>query len=119
MSLRTALTRLAIAAAGGALLAGAASPALAADGPGRSDDRRPTYYKGRVNAVGGLKLRDRPTRGSAVIGFAAHGEIVSVFCKTPGERVQSNALWYLLADGTWAWGSARYIDNIGPAPRWC
>ncbi|MEU0168415.1 hypothetical protein ABZ214_23660 [Streptomyces iakyrus] len=22
-------------------------------------------------------------------------------------------------DGTWAWGAARYIDNIGPAPRWC
>ncbi|MFC9057298.1 hypothetical protein ACFTXB_04490 [Streptomyces sp. NPDC057074] len=23
------------------------------------------------------------------------------------------------ADGTWARGAARYIDNTGPAPRWC
>ncbi|MGW8746150.1 hypothetical protein [Streptomyces sp. NPDC055794] len=23
------------------------------------------------------------------------------------------------ADGTWARGAARCIDNVGPAPRWC
>ncbi|WP_413758966.1 SH3 domain-containing protein [Streptomyces sp. MMBL 11-3] len=120
MSLRTALTRLCIAAAGGALVVGAASPALAGDDWGHHPDGgHQKYYKGRVNAPGGLNLRDKPTRGSAVIGFAEHGEIVSIFCKTPGEKVQGNHVWYLLADGTWAWGSARYIDNIGASPRWC
>lgn len=128
MSLRTAVTRLGIAAAGsalavGTLAVGAANPAFATDDGGRHDGRHgshPTeYYKGRVNAPGGLKLHDKPTRGSAVIGFAAHGEIVSIFCKTPGDDVQGNPLWYLLTDGTWAWGAARHIDNIGPAPRWC
>jgi len=124
MSLRTALIRLGIAAAGGALVAGAASPALASDDWGQPDgshhgDHHPRYYKGRISAPGGLRLRDKPTRSSAVIGFAAHGEVVSIFCKTPGENVQGNPVWYLLADGTWAWGAARYIDNIGPSPRWC
>jgi hypothetical protein len=123
MSLRTAVTRLGIAAAGGALVVGGASPALASDDwghqDGHHDGRHHQYYKGRVNAPGGLNLRDKPTRGSAVIGHAAHGEVVSIFCKTPGEKIQGNPLWYLLADGTWAWGAARYIDNVGPAPRWC
>src|SRR4051812_14024830 len=113
MSLRTALTRLCIAAAGGALVVGTAGPALAGDDRGHPDGGHPKYYKGRISAPGGLNLRDKPTRGSAVIGFAAHGEVVSIFCKTPGESVQGNPLWYLLADGTWAWGTARYIDNIG------
>ncbi|MFD9443246.1 SH3 domain-containing protein [Streptomyces sp. NPDC060006] len=119
MSLRTALTRLGIVAAGGALVVGAASPALAGDDWGHHDGHHPKFYKGRVTAPGGLNLRDKPTRGSAVIGFAPYGKVVSIFCKTPGENVKGNNLWYLLADGTWAWGTARFIDNIGPVPRWC
>jgi hypothetical protein len=35
------------------------------------------------------------------------------------EDVYGDSLWSLLADGTWAWGAARYIDNLGEAPRWC
>jgi hypothetical protein len=50
---------------------------------------------------------------------AHRGERVSIFCKTTGQNVQGNNLWYLLTDGTWAWGAARYIDTIGPTPRWC
>ncbi|MGW1725446.1 SH3 domain-containing protein [Streptomyces sp. NPDC002306] len=76
-------------------------------------------YTGVVTAHGGLLLRSRPDRGGQVIGRAAEGAIVSIFCKYGGETVDGNPLWYLLTDGTWAWGAARYIDNIGPAPRWC
>ncbi|WP_392962940.1 SH3 domain-containing protein [Streptomyces sp. LN245] len=79
----------------------------------------PRLYQGRVTARGGLALRSSPTRGSQLIRVARQGEIVSIFCKTPGETVDGNPNWYLLTDGTWAWGAARYIDNIGPAPRWC
>ncbi|ARX86413.1 hypothetical protein SMD44_05884 [Streptomyces alboflavus] len=42
-----------------------------------------------------------------------------IFCKARGEYVHHNDRWYLLTDGTWAWGAAHYIANIGPAPRWC
>lgn len=79
----------------------------------------PREYKGRVIAKSGLLLRDKPTRGSRVIGSAAYGQIVHIFCKTQGDNVNGNDRWYLLTDGTWAWGSAAYIDNIGQAPRWC
>ena len=78
----------------------------------------PSLYKGVVTADT-LALRSAPNRGSQIIRFAHRGDVVKIFCKTGGETVQGNPLWYLLTDGTWAWGAARYIDNIGPAPRWC
>ncbi|MFE9990330.1 SH3 domain-containing protein [Streptomyces sp. NPDC005381] len=86
-------------------------------GDGRQDN--PRQYKGRITARGGLALRSAPNRGSQLIRVARQGEIVSIYCKTPGQKVDGNPLWYLLTDGTWAWGAARYIDNIGAAPRWC
>ncbi|MEU9571393.1 SH3 domain-containing protein [Streptomyces massasporeus] len=75
-------------------------------------------YRGVVTA-NTLALRSAPNRGSQIIRYAHRGDVVNIFCKTGGETVQGNPLWYLLTDGTWAWGAARYIDNIGPAPRWC
>ncbi|WP_328434007.1 SH3 domain-containing protein [Streptomyces sp. NBC_00425] len=82
---------------------------------GQDDGRR---SRGRVTA-GELLLRSAPTRASQVIRVAYRGEIVSIFCRTSGQDVQGNTHWYLLTDGTWAWGSARYIETIGAAPRWC
>ncbi|MEU2750253.1 SH3 domain-containing protein [Streptomyces collinus] len=84
-------------------------------GNGNHDQR---LYEGVVTADT-LALRSAPNRGSQIIRFAHRGDVVKIFCKTGGETVQGNPLWYLLTDGTWAWGAARYIDNIGPAPRWC
>ncbi|MFF5371539.1 SH3 domain-containing protein [Streptomyces sp. NPDC013187] len=85
------------------------------DHQGRHDQR---LYRGVVTA-NTLALRSAPNRGSRIIRFAHRGDVVSIFCKAGGETVKGNPLWYLLTDGTWAWGAARYIDNIGPAPRWC
>ncbi|WP_328562662.1 SH3 domain-containing protein [Streptomyces coelicoflavus] len=82
---------------------------------GRQEQGR---YRGVVTAQR-LALRTSPSRGADVIRYARRGEVVSIYCKTPGSKVKGNPLWYLLTDGTWAWGAARYIDNIGPAPRWC
>lgn len=76
-------------------------------------------YQGVVTANGGLQLRSAPNRGSAIIRVVPQGAVVNIFCKTGGENVDGNSLWYLLTDGTWAWGAARYIDNIGAAPRFC
>ncbi|MDQ1016276.1 SH3 domain-containing protein [Streptomyces afghaniensis] len=138
MSLRS---RLSIAAAAGLLAAAAAvTPATAAahddwdpsggdggrhgrqDPSGGDGDQQgphdPRLFEGVVTAST-LALRSAPNRGSQIIRFAHRGDIVKIFCKTGGETVQGNPLWYLLTDGTWAWGAARYIDNIGPAPRWC
>ncbi|GHF19459.1 SH3 domain-containing protein [Streptomyces fumanus] len=114
----------AVAAAGpSAALGPAPGPAPRGDGPATSgrpggDQSGPARYRGVVTA-GTLALRSGPDRGSEVIRYAHRGETVRIYCKTGGETVDGNPLWYLLADGTWAWGSARYIDNIGPAPHWC
>jgi hypothetical protein len=128
-----------MAAATGALISSVAvAPAVAADGGGddtpgtgqqatggQNDvhggrgDRDPRRYHGVVTAHGGIWLHDRPDRGSRRVRFAAEGETVTIYCKSGSAAVAGNALWYLLTDGTWAWGTARYIQNVGPAPRWC
>ncbi|MFE5397140.1 SH3 domain-containing protein [Streptomyces sp. NPDC056568] len=82
---------------------------------GRQEQGR---YRGVVTADR-LPLRTSPTRGGQVIRYARRGETVRIQCRTPGDKVRGNPLWYLLTDGTWAWGAAHSIDTIGPAPRWC
>ncbi|MFI9176039.1 SH3 domain-containing protein [Streptomyces lincolnensis] len=119
-------SRLAIAVAAGAFAAATAvTPAVASDdwdprgdGGHHHHHDKPRLYKGVVTA-GTLALRSAPTRGSQIIRYVHKGDIVKIFCKTGGQTIDGNPLWYLLPDGTWAWGAARYIDNIGPAPRWC
>ncbi|WP_229379023.1 SH3 domain-containing protein [Streptomyces sp. VRA16 Mangrove soil] len=118
MSTRTAVIRLGIAVAAAATLAATASPALAEDAATGAHNN-PPIYKGRVIAKSGLNLRDAPTRGSRIVRTEPYNAIVPIFCKTGGDDVGGNNLWYLLTDGTWAWGSAKYINNIGAAPRWC
>ncbi|MBZ6289133.1 SH3 domain-containing protein [Streptomyces olivaceus] len=131
----------AVLAAGALATAGAVAPAAAHDGRGGAPGPAPAVtgtvtgtgtdgahggdgrqeqgrYRGVVTAER-LALRTSPARGSDVIRYARRGEVVSIYCKTPGDTVKGNPLWYLLTDGTWAWGAARYIDNVGPAPRWC
>lgn len=120
---RSPLSRLGLYAAAGAVVALlTAGPALAAADPVQHPEPpagSSHTYKGRVTAKSGLLLRDKPTRGSRVIGSRPYGAVVHVFCKTHGENVHGDSHWYLLTDGTWAWGSARYIADIGPAPRTC
>lgn len=87
--------------------------------PQAEPDAARAAYRGRVVARPSLLLRDRPTRSSRVVGEVPYGTVVDIFCKTRGDSVDGNDRWYLLTDGTWAWGSARYIENIGAAPEWC
>ncbi|MFJ4203804.1 SH3 domain-containing protein [Streptomyces sviceus] len=72
-----------------------------------------------VVTASSLALRSAPNRGGQIIRWAERGEVVSIFCRTNGQSIQGNRQWYLLTDGTWAWGAARYIRAIGSAPRWC
>ncbi|MEU9326191.1 SH3 domain-containing protein [Streptomyces canus] len=141
MSLRS---RLSIAVAAGALAVTAlATPAVAGDDPDdprddwgqnqtqdqtQSQNQDPNHHQGQnhnprlsrgVVTASSLALRSAPNRGGQIIRWADRGEVVSIFCKTNGQSVQGNRQWYLLTDGTWAWGPARYIRTIGTAPRWC
>lgn len=125
MSLRSQVIKLGTLAAAGALgtlafaaPAGALSPT--ADEASQAAVAAPKVYKGRVIAKTGLILRDAPTRGGAAVGTVPYGNVVDIRCKVESrDVVDGNPRWYLLTNGTWAWGSARYIENIGEAPRWC
>lgn len=87
-------------------------------GQGQNQNQNQRLARGVVTASS-LALRSAPNRGGQIIRWADRGEVVSIFCRTNGQSVQGNRQWYLLTDGTWAWGSARYIRTIGTAPRWC
>jgi hypothetical protein len=96
------------------------APAAPADPAADPAAAHPRHTEGRVTARSGLKLRDKPTRSSRVIRTEPYGAIVHIYCKTTGDHVEGNDHWYLLTDGTWAWGSAQYIvPRGGQPPRWC
>ncbi|WP_217561053.1 SH3 domain-containing protein [Streptomyces sp. GbtcB6] len=91
-------------------------------GPGGTDEpggNDPARYRGVVTARDGIWLRDQPERGSRRIRFVANGEEVSIYCRAIGDPVDGDRVWYLLTDGTWAWGPAHDIDTLGRTPRWC
>ncbi|MFE1959549.1 SH3 domain-containing protein [Streptomyces sp. NPDC059479] len=99
---------------------------VAADEPAGNPPQKPQAdaqglgrYRGKVVARTGLLLRDKPTRSSRVVGELEYGDIVRIFCKVEGGSVDGNNRWYLLADGSWAWGSAKYIRSLGETPHWC
>ncbi|WP_030549295.1 SH3 domain-containing protein [Streptomyces albus] len=103
-----------LAAAGPAAAATAAAPA-----GGGGHHYHHHYYKGKIIAHSGLLLRSAPNKGGHVVGSKPYGAIVKIKCKVKGQNIDGNNRWYVLKDGHYAFASARYIKNIGPAPRWC
>ena len=75
-----------------------------------------TTYMGKVTAAV-LNVRFAPTSASAKVGSLSRGVTVKIQCKVFGPRVDGNDLWYKLATGRWV--SARYVSNVGVAPRFC
>ena len=101
---RTAAVVLSTAVAGGVLTA---MPAQAA-----------SAYQGKVITTA-LTVRHLPTTASPSEGSLKKGQIVEIVCKVRGTAVGGNDLWYALPPTLNEWVSARYVDNLGPAPRWC
>ncbi|MFI6700696.1 SH3 domain-containing protein [Streptomyces sp. NPDC050509] len=99
----------------------AATGTGASTGTAAADSPRvvPGRYRGEVVARAGLILRDKPTRAGRDIGELPYGTIVRIFCKVEGGSVDGNDHWYLLADGSYAWASARYIRSLDEIPHWC
>lgn len=74
-----------------------------------------TTYQGKVTT--GVNVRSAPTSAAPKTGSLARGTTVTIQCKVYGPSVAGNDLWYKLSTGRWV--TARYIDNIGAAPRFC
>ncbi|HIT76350.1 MAG TPA: SH3 domain-containing protein [Candidatus Avipropionibacterium avicola] len=85
----------------------AASPAHAAGG-----------YKGKVIAKKGLVIRSAPSSHAKATGSLEKGDKISLDCKANGPKVDGNGMWYELSNGK-GWVTARYVDNIGAAPKLC
>ncbi len=145
---KSKLSKLALAAAGGAIaLTTAAGPALAEPPAPVNDLARPSVeapaniaegssraveeaskemaadsYRGRVIARNGLNVRTHPNTRSRVITTLPHGRVVHIECKVRSQNVDGNRLWYKLDRRHHrhdGWVSARYVVNIGPAPHFC
>jgi len=76
-------------------------------------------YVGKVTANGGLTVRHLPTTASATEGRLNNGQQIEIICKVRGSSVNGNDSWYSLPPTLNEWVSARYVQNIGSAPRWC
>lgn len=77
-----------------------------------------TSYKGRVIANGGLTIRSAPSIHTSNRGMVAKWATITIACKVDGTSVGGNRLWYRLSNGR-GWVAARYVVNIGAAPRYC
>lgn len=96
-----------LAAVMGVTLMGAATPAHAQS------------YDGKVVSKTNLAVRKLPTTASAKVGSLKPGQTIPIECKVKGTPVDGNPWWYALPPTLNEWVSARYIENVGPAPRLC
>ncbi len=111
MRVSTAIRRgAALAAAAGVAIVGLAATAGTAEAA--------TVYKGKVTANGGITVRPAPSVHTGSKGTIAKGKTISIDCKVPGTKVDGNTLWYALT-GNKGWVSARYVANVGAAPKYC
>jgi hypothetical protein len=76
-------------------------------------------YEGKVTANGGLLVRHLPTAASATEGRLNNGQQIEIICKVRGSSVNGNDSWYSPPTTLNEWDSARYVQNIGSATRWC
>ena len=95
-------------------LSGLALVATPADAAGSQANPR-----GRVTAHGGLASHQVPTAASPRNGGFSRGRVITLNCKVHGSAVRGNDLWYSVHGSKTRWVSARYVSNIGAAPRFC
>lgn len=87
--------------------------------PGLSPAHASTGFVGRVNANLGLIAHYVPTSAAPRYGSYAEGTRLRLVCKVHSVPIGGNDLWYLVRGSHRRWVSARYVDNIGAAPRYC
>lgn len=76
---------------------------------------------GVVIAKGGLVAHATPSTHSPRVASYRAGKRLALDCKVVGTKVDGNRQWYTIrsdASGL-LWVSARYVRNVGAAPRTC
>lgn len=64
-----------------------------------------------------LTKRAGPTTSDKGAGSLHRGQRVNLVCKVESQGIRGNKLWYQTSDRQWI--SARYVDNVGQAPKYC
>lgn len=75
-------------------------------------------YTGKVTGENGVNVRSAPSIHSEATTSLEKDETVVLECKMRGTSVDGNKLWYAIHGGT-EWVTARYVENVGTAPKWC
>lgn len=75
--------------------------------------------KGRLLSNETVVARDLPTTASFNRGALARGSVIDIQCKVHGSVVGGNDLWYLRPAEVYEFVPARYVANVGPAPKFC
>ena len=93
------------------------SPAVSTS---QSDVDASRIYHGRVISKLPLNVRDRAGLNGHVIGTVRPGAELKILCKLNSTVIDGNPRWYkILFKDRRGWVSARYVENIGPAPHFC
>ncbi|QIQ06590.1 SH3 domain-containing protein [Streptomyces liangshanensis] len=109
----TAALAVAILAGSGAMVATPAA-ATGTTTPPEATTAVAALPKGKVVSRLPLSIRERPTTNSRYLGSFQPGTIITLYCKTRGQNVDGNNLWYLLGGSKPGWVSARYVQNLSP-----
>lgn len=72
--------------------------------------------RGKVISKKPLHVRKQPTTRSAAVGTLRPGQIITIDCKTKGQRVKGNNIWYRLGQNPRGWAAARYVKNLDSIP---
>lgn len=97
----------------------AAAAALLSTGLAATPAEAASGYVGRVNSNVGLQAHYVPTSAAPRYGSYGDQTRLELLCKVRSVPIGGNDLWYLVRGSKRRWVSARYVDNIGPAPRFC
>ncbi|MFJ3877127.1 SH3 domain-containing protein [Streptomyces sp. NPDC090077] len=71
--------------------------------------------KGKVISDDPVTIRSGPGSSHKALGKVSPGTLLALRCKTKGEQVGGNSLWYRLTDNH-GWVPARYVAGKSPIP---
>ena len=83
----------------------------------RSVDQCADAATTRGQTTSAVTLREAPNTADVKVGHLAKQASVKLVCKVTSQPVRGNATWYLTNKDQWV--SARYVRNVGVAPRKC
>ncbi|MFP1629851.1 S8 family serine peptidase [Streptomyces sp. 5K101] len=72
--------------------------------------------RGKVISKKPVNVRKQPTTRSAVVGTLRPGQTITIDCKSKGQSVKGNNIWYQLGQNLRGWAAARYVKNLDSIP---